>query len=83
MELHLTELGYQNHEKVYNFVVDYITSLKPSKYIYEELAETNAIAFKFKEKSGNFDYVTLLSSTMQEKPLSEVLNWKYEYAEYN
>jgi protease III len=79
----LTELGKENYETVYNFVIDYISSLKASQLIYEEMAETDAIAFKFKEKSRNFDYVTMLSATMQEKPLTEVLNWKYEYAEYN
>jgi len=38
LELHLTELGYKKYETVYNFVIDYISSLKPSRLIYEELA---------------------------------------------
>lgn len=48
LEVHLTEQGKKQYQVVYNFVIDYLSSLRPSKMIYEELAETNAIAFRFK-----------------------------------
>lgn len=44
--------------------MDYVSNLRPTRYIYEEEAQTHAIAYKFQEKIGNFAYVTDLSSNM-------------------
>lgn len=36
LEIQLTDNGKDHHRSVYNLVMDYISSLKPIKYIYEE-----------------------------------------------
>ena len=56
-----------------------MASLKAEKHVYDEIAETSAVAFKFKEKGSNFDYATRLADTLHKKPMNEVLSWKAHY----
>lgn len=59
-----------------------MASLKAEKNVYEELKETAAVEFQFKEKGSNFEYVTKLSENLHRIPMNEILSWKSKYNEF-
>ena len=83
LEIKLTEEGKENYEEVYNIVVDYIGSLKPEKYIYDEMKEKKSLEFRFKEKEDVSKYVCKLSSRMHYVPLAETLNSSVLFDDYD
>jgi hypothetical protein len=41
----LTELGHQEYESIYSFVLAYVSFLTPWRHIYEELKQLNQFLF--------------------------------------
>lgn len=74
-DIKLTELGEEDYEEVYNIVMDFMSSLKAEKFIFEEIKAKKLIDFEFKEKERVSDYVTDLTSKMHHIPLPEILNY--------
>lgn len=86
VDIELTDAGMQNREQIVATVMRYIELIKENgvdeKY-FDEIRTSLNNQFQFLEKSDEFSYVSSLTQSMQDYPLTNAINAPYYYGEFN
>ncbi|EAR82571.1 insulysin, insulin-degrading enzyme (macronuclear) [Tetrahymena thermophila SB210] len=72
----LTEQGFENYEKVINFVSAYTKMLKEKanqQWVYDEFKNISQLKFDFKDKEEPIDYTYEIATAMQECEYIDIL----------
>ncbi|MEE4299687.1 MAG: insulinase family protein [Pseudomonadales bacterium] len=84
--IELTESGLENWERIGEFVFAYLEQLRDggvAQSRYEEQSRLAELAFRYREKSDAFGYVSSLASNMLVYPTEDVIRGPYVLDEYD
>ncbi|ODN05282.1 Insulin-degrading enzyme [Orchesella cincta] len=76
----LTADGLKNTDVIIHHMFEYLQMLRdlgPQKWVWEEMRDVNAMLFRFKDKERPQSFVTHISSSMHNFPLTDVLSAGY------
>jgi insulysin len=76
IKISLTEEGFENYEKVVAFVFEYVKMLQRQgvqRWVFEEQARIQQIAFQFKDREEVSEFTTRLAEKMHLFPLRDLL----------